>query len=88
MVEWAAILGCEVGLGDLTYLGTQIGHNPSSVKFWDPLLIKINSRLDSWDSDNLFMAGRLVLLNASLDSIPTFWFGLFKIPQTVLHSLE
>lgn len=34
------------------------------------------------------MTRNLVLLKASLDSVPIFWFNIFKIPNTVLSRLE
>lgn len=34
------------------------------------------------------MAGRMVLLKSSLDSIPTYWFSLHKIPKQILEKME
>lgn len=67
---------------------TEIGISPVSLKYWDPLLLKIKNRLRDWNSDHLSIAGRLVLLKASIDSLPSFWFNLFRIPATVLKGIE
>lgn len=42
---WASILECGVGGGRLLYPGTEIGVSPSSVSYWDPLLLKFHKRL-------------------------------------------
>lgn len=34
------------------------------------------------------MAGKLILLKASIDSIPIFWFGMYSIPSATLHEIE
>lgn len=86
--EWADCLGCEVGKDRFTYPGNEIGASPSSIRHWDPLISKVKNRLLSWKAEHLSIAGRLVLLKASIDSLPAFWFSLFKLPTACLQSLE
>lgn len=88
IAKWASILGCQTGKDNLTYLGTEMGISPASVKYWDPMIHKLKSRLQEWNTDYISMAGGLVLLKASLDSLPIFWFNLFRIPLTALEKME
>lgn len=88
ITEWADLLGCEVGTGKLSYLGTEIGTSPGSIKYWDPLISRVRKKLQSWDVEHVSLAGRIVLLKASIDSLPVFWLSLFKLPVSVLNSLE
>lgn len=66
--QWASILGYEVGISKLVYLGTEIGISPISIKYWDLSLLKIRNRFMDWNADHLSIARRLVLLKASIDS--------------------
>lgn len=86
--HWASIIGCKVGEEKLIYLGAEIGVSPSSIRYWDPLVSKVQNRLLSWEADHLSIAGRLVLLKASIDSLLSYWFNLFKMPSVVLNKLE
>lgn len=86
--EWAQILGCQVGCGSLHYLGAELGISHRKVEYWQPLVKKVQRKLGAWNTDNISMVGRLVLLRAALDSIPSYWFGLFRIPQTIILQLE
>ena len=88
MAEWAALLGCEVGKGELKYLGATLGASPTRLKYWDPLLNKVQARVQSYDSSTLSIAGRTVLLKAVIDSIPAYWFSLFKLPSAIINKIE
>lgn len=69
-------MGFDSGLrgrgSKLNYLGTEVGIAPTSIKYWDPLMLKIKNRLKDWNSYHLSIAGRLILLKASVDSLPSF----------------
>lgn len=49
----------------------------------DPLVNRIDSRLENWKFSNLNMAGRVVLLKSKIDSLPSYWFNLFAMPSGV-----
>ncbi|KAK1398505.1 hypothetical protein POM88_008368 [Heracleum sosnowskyi] len=86
--RWANNLGCQVGNDNLKYLGAVLGDSPSSLAYWSPLVNKFNAKLKTWDTSSVLMANRLVLLKTTLDSIPNFWFNLFKIPSGIIQKLE
>lgn len=34
------------------------------------------------------MAGRLTLLKSALDSLPTYWFNLYRIPSSICNEID
>lgn len=84
----AEILGCMLGATPFKYLGAMIGASPSSVAFWNPLVDKVRRKIENYDASNISIAGRLVLLKAAIDSVPVYWFSLFKMPQTVISIID
>lgn len=68
--------------------GVTIGLSPKKKFFWDPLMSRIDNRLTNWKCANLNMAGRAVLLIATIDSLSSCWFNLFMIPNGVCQKIE
>ncbi|XP_074328006.1 uncharacterized protein LOC141665919 [Apium graveolens] len=85
---WTNFLGCKVEHGSLKYLGDIIGSNPSKYLYWNPLVVKVKNKLEEWQADHMSVAGRLVLLKATIDSIPSFWFNILSVPNKILVELE
>lgn len=86
--RWANLLECEVGEVDIKYLGANISASSKAIKFWDPLLDKMKGKLAAWESINISQAGRLVLLKATLDSLPSYSLSLFKLSKAVENNIE
>ncbi|GKB26093.1 RNA-directed DNA polymerase, eukaryota [Tanacetum coccineum] len=81
-------LGCRILNTPFTYLGTKVGGNMSRVQAWTEIVDKVKSRLSKWKIKSLSIGGRLTLLKSVLGSIPIFHMSIFKVPLTVLRSLE
>lgn len=86
--NWASTLGCQVGGGSISYLGASIGGSPKSLMFWNPLLKRIKQKAQTLDADSLPLAGRVILLKAVIDSVPSYWLGIFKLPVGVVNMIE
>lgn len=60
-------------------------------KLWhedcDPLLHKVESRMNSWSAKTLSFAGRLQLLNSVIAGITTFWCSALILPKKVIKTL-
>ena len=83
----AKILGCSIWSLPSSYLGLPLGLKiPDS--FWENLINKISKKLAGWKGILLSQAGKLTLLKACLQSIPTFALSLFKIPSKYADSIE
>ncbi|KAK1361779.1 hypothetical protein POM88_046253 [Heracleum sosnowskyi] len=63
---------------DFSLNGVTIGISPKKILFWDPLI----------KSSSLNLAGRVVLLKATLDSLPTHWLSTTVLPAEVSQQFE
>lgn len=88
MNYWVSLLGCEVGGNDISYLGAEISSSPKYAKFWEPLVAKFWKKLATWKGKCINQAGKMVLLQATLDSMLVYWFSLFLMPKTVMNQIE
>ena len=57
LAEAASILHCKLGRVPFLYLGLPIGGDPRKLKFWQPLIDRIKSKLSGWKSKNLSLGG-------------------------------
>jgi hypothetical protein len=76
-------LNCRIGTLPFTYLGLPIGANPKSLTTWNPLLSQIRKQLFSWRNKHISLGGRIVMINAVLNSIPIFFLSFLKVPTLV-----
>ncbi|KAK2415745.1 hypothetical protein QL285_038202 [Trifolium repens] len=76
-------LNCREGSIPFKYLGLPIGANPKSEVTWKPLLDNLRKRLFSWRNKYISFGGRIVLINAVLNSMPIFYLSFLKIPVSV-----
>lgn len=86
--NWAAILGCRVGSLPINSLGTYIGISPRKKLFWKPLLERFDSKLVAWRKNSLNQAGRRVLIKACLNSLPSYWFHMHRIPVGIIKLID
>ncbi|XP_020420593.1 uncharacterized protein LOC18774736 [Prunus persica] len=86
--ELAGAWGCEVGAWPMSYLGLPLGGNPRAIKFWDPVVEKVENRLQKWKRACLSKEGRLTMIQAVLCSIPIYYMSLFRIPIGVANRIE
>lgn len=71
-----------------TYLGLPLHGKPSSLSFWQPIINKIEKRIQSWQHNHLSKGGRLTLMNATLSNLPTYFLSLFHVPTKVANTIE
>ncbi|XP_071719242.1 uncharacterized protein [Rutidosis leptorrhynchoides] len=84
----ASRMGCKAGKFPFIYLGLPIGAKMKKISDWDPVIDKFKKRLSDWKMRTLSYGGRLVLLNSVLNSLPLYYFALFRAPPCVLKLLE
>jgi hypothetical protein len=83
----AKILGCSIGSLPSSYLGLPLGLKaPDS--FWKDLINKFSKKLAGWKGNLLSKASKLILLKASLQSIPTYALSLFRIPTKFAEAVD
>ncbi|GJU86509.1 RNA-directed DNA polymerase, eukaryota [Tanacetum coccineum] len=87
-VAAATNLGCAIMKAPFKYLGVMVGGNMSRIDAWDETLSNLRSRLSKWKSKTLSIGGRLTLLKSVLGSSPIYAMSLYKVPKSVLSSME
>ncbi|KAM0044066.1 putative RNA-directed DNA polymerase [Helianthus debilis subsp. tardiflorus] len=80
--------GCKPDTLPFNYLGLRVGANMNRVNNWWPVLEVFRSRLAKWKSHLLSISGRVVLIKSVLESLPAYYFSLYKAPKKVIADLE
>lgn len=75
---FATILNYKMAKLPFVYLGIPIGGNPSSLRFWDPIIMKIKKRLSKGKQKSLSFGGRLCLVKSVLSALPLYFFSFLK----------
>ncbi|XP_071739959.1 uncharacterized protein [Rutidosis leptorrhynchoides] len=60
----------------------------SKIKDCAPVIEKFKSRLSSWKMRSLSFGGRVVLVKSVLNSLPLYYFSLFRASSSVIKILE
>ncbi|KAI3794113.1 hypothetical protein L1987_36740 [Smallanthus sonchifolius] len=79
--DLANIAQCKVVSCPFSYLGLIVGANMNLAKIWKQVIDTFEARLSSWKTKNLSIGGRVVLIRAVLDSLPVYFFSLYKAPN-------
>jgi hypothetical protein len=73
-------LGCKAEGFPQTYLGLPLSAEKLRLSTFAPLIAKVDRYLSGWRALLLSPGGRLVLINAVLDALPTFAMGALELP--------
>ncbi|KAF5775443.1 putative RNA-directed DNA polymerase [Helianthus annuus] len=84
----ASSIGCNSGSFPFSYLGIKVGANMNRVDNWRPVYNIFDARLSRWKASLLSIGGRVVLIKSVLESLPNYYFSLFKAPCKVISDLE
>lgn len=76
-------LNCSEGCLPFKYLGLPVRANPGRVAPWQPVLDLLSRILNNWENKFVSLGGRIVLLNAVLNSIPIFYLTFMKMSLKV-----
>lgn len=80
-------MGCEMGYLSDSYLGLPLCLDPPD-SFWSSMIDKFHKNLASWKGTLLSQAGKIIVLKASLQSIPLYVLSIFKIPRKFVDEIE
>ncbi|XP_039050056.1 uncharacterized protein LOC120191133 [Hibiscus syriacus] len=70
------------------YLGIPLSADPRRVATWDPVIEKCKVKLASWKSRALSFAGRVVLINSVLSTLPLYYMSIFSAPKAVISKID
>lgn len=85
-VRW--ILGCQQTEFPLTYLGMPLTLKRLNKEQYRPFIERIEQRLEGWQGRRLSRAGRLVLVNSVLSSLPIYFMASFILPKWVIKRID
>lgn len=84
----AARLNCKVDYLPIMYLGLLLGGYPKKEAFWQPIIGKIQEKLDKWKRYNLSRGGHVTLCKPVLSRLPTYYMSIFLMPKKVISIIE
>ncbi|KAH1266244.1 putative ribonuclease H protein [Glycine max] len=89
--EWCCIavdfLNCAMLHFPFCYLGLPIGINPRRKVVWEPIIRKLEPRLNKSNHRSISMVGRITLINVVLTALPLFYLSFFRAPSAVINRL-
>jgi hypothetical protein len=81
-------LGARIASLPCKFLGLPLSLRKLRKVDFQPLLDRIASRLACWKAKLLSAAGRLVLLNAVLSALSTYWISIHSLPAWVRKEID
>eukprot|EP00253_Pinus_taeda_P021261 PITA_21261 len=70
------------------YLGIPLTAKPLHKSIWQPVLNKMQDKVNKWTFRSLNLAGRLILTKVVLQSIPVFFLSALPAPKGVLQQFR
>jgi hypothetical protein len=84
----AATLGCPISSFPQSYLGLPLSPTKLPSSAYAPLLLSFDRRLSGWRAQLLSSGGRLVLCNAVLNNLATYFMCSYLLPRGVIDSID
>ncbi|KAJ4766125.1 RNA-directed DNA polymerase (reverse transcriptase)-related family protein [Rhynchospora pubera] len=81
-------LGCKLSSFPISYLGLPLSDKALCKKDYENLILRFQQKLSGWSASLLSIAGRTVLLNACLSSLPIYFMSAFKLPSWVIRKVD
>eukprot|EP00253_Pinus_taeda_P027138 PITA_27138 len=70
------------------YLGVPLTDKPLSKIVWEPIINRLQDKIQKWTNMSLNLAGRLVLTKAILQTVPIFMFSALPAPKDVMQCIR
>lgn len=77
-----------MGTRNFKYLGTTIGASPLAISYWQPMIDIIKRKIQYFRANGISMAGKTPILKSVVESMPVYWFNLYRITVTVIKEIE
>ncbi|KAJ0589790.1 putative RNA-directed DNA polymerase [Helianthus annuus] len=88
VAELADIIGCNADAFPFKFLGLKVGANMNRYENWRPVFDAMEKRLTLWKASLLSIGGRVTLIRSVLESLPNYYFSLYRAPVKVVKDLE
>ncbi|KAJ4748330.1 RNA-directed DNA polymerase (reverse transcriptase)-related family protein [Rhynchospora pubera] len=83
-----SVLGCNSAHFPIKYLGLPLSNKKLNKNAYNDLLQRFQKKLMGWQANFFSVAGRLVLLNSCLSSLPVYFMSVFKVPSSILQTID
>ncbi|KAL2237530.1 UNVERIFIED_CONTAM: hypothetical protein Sindi_0944700 [Sesamum indicum] len=71
----------------MRYLGLPLLSSRLSISDCQPLLLKIDSRINGWEGLSLSYAGRIQIIKSVLSALSLYWASAFILPKAVIKQI-
>ncbi|XP_074342078.1 uncharacterized protein LOC141679483 [Apium graveolens] len=85
---WFNILSIPRGTFPVRFFGVPLISSQLCVNDWMPIIDRITSRLHSWATLLLSLAGRVMLIRSVVHAIEAFWGNHFLLPASIHHTIQ
>ncbi|KAL2228612.1 UNVERIFIED_CONTAM: hypothetical protein Sindi_1840900 [Sesamum indicum] len=82
------ILGFQEGHLLIRYLGLPLISSRLSISDCQPLISKIDARINGWEGISLSYAGRVQIIKSVLSALSLYWASAFILPKKVINEIE
>ncbi|KAL2230770.1 UNVERIFIED_CONTAM: hypothetical protein Sindi_1671400 [Sesamum indicum] len=82
------ILVFQEGHLPMRYLGLPLISSRLSISDCQPLISKIDARINGWERISLSYAGRVQIIKSVLSALSLYWASAFILPQKVINEIE
>ncbi|KAL2235686.1 UNVERIFIED_CONTAM: putative ribonuclease H protein, partial [Sesamum indicum] len=86
--ELLAVLGFQEGHLPMRYLGLPLISSRLTIADCQPLLSKIDTRINGWEELALSYAGRVQIIKSVLVALGVYWASTFILPKGVIKDIE
>ena len=82
------IMGFQEGQLPMRYLGLPLLSSRLSISDCQPLLLKIDARINGWEGISLSYAGRIQIVKSVLSAMSIYWASAFILPKAIIKQIE
>ncbi|KAL2230782.1 UNVERIFIED_CONTAM: hypothetical protein Sindi_1672600 [Sesamum indicum] len=82
------ILGFQEGHLPMRYLGLPLISSRLSISDCQPLISKIDARINGWEGISLSYAGRVQIIKSVFSALSLYWASAFILPKKVINEIE
>ncbi|KAL2235448.1 UNVERIFIED_CONTAM: hypothetical protein Sindi_1277000 [Sesamum indicum] len=82
------IMGFQGGQLPMRYLGLPLLSSRLSISDCQPLLLKIDARINGWEGISLSYGGRIQIIKSVLSAMSIYWASAFILPKAIIKQIE
>ncbi|KAL2226237.1 UNVERIFIED_CONTAM: LINE-1 reverse transcriptase [Sesamum indicum] len=86
--QMLGILGFQEGHLSMRYLGLPLITSRLSISDCQPLISKIDARINGWEGISLSYAGRVQIIKSMFSALSLYWASAFILPKKVINEIE